>query len=443
MTSNPGSKLVTTLFNAWEKENINFVVLRNYKELPDCIGNDIDILVCNETLPFAEKILRSVSKKLGFRLQNRAEFSPVCLFVIHSSTGYQVHFDLFTSLQWRSFEILAAEEVLRNHSMFQGMPIPHPVHEAMINLLTKLLFHGNIKDKYKTFIAQTFKEDKEKAMDILTSLFDENISKRLVNSVLEGDWDSIEERKNILRKTLVLNQLGTRPIFILKKVLFDIKRLVKRWYNYPGVFIVCMGPDGSGKTSVADRIIKRFKTFFNAEKTNHYHWKPILKRHSNARIGSIDKPHRQTTRGSLSSTMYLFYHAFEFVLGGVLCLRPMLFRNGMIIVDRYFYDIMVDPKRYRLNVSNWLVHLLSKIIVKPDLIICLDAPAKTFYERKQEVPFEEVIRQRKAYLSLVKGFPNGHIVNSSLLLDDAVKQLEEIIVNYMVERTEQQWQLKN
>ena len=35
MTINPGSKLVTTLFHAWDKANINFVVLRNYKELPD------------------------------------------------------------------------------------------------------------------------------------------------------------------------------------------------------------------------------------------------------------------------------------------------------------------------------------------------------------------------------------------------------------------------
>ena len=58
MTSNPGSKLVTTLFDAWEKANINFVVLRNYDELPDCIDNDIDILVSNETLPFAEEILK-------------------------------------------------------------------------------------------------------------------------------------------------------------------------------------------------------------------------------------------------------------------------------------------------------------------------------------------------------------------------------------------------
>ena len=116
-------------------------------------------------------------------------------------------------------------------------------------------------------------------------------------------------------------------------------------------------------------------------------------------------------------------------------LKPVLFRNGMVVVDRYFYDIMVDPKRYRLNAPTWLVYFVAKIIVKPDIVICLDAPAKIFYERKQEVSFEEVVRQREAYLAFVKRLPNGHIVDASRPLDDAVRQTEDIIINYMVERT--------
>jgi thymidylate kinase len=435
VTSNPGSKLVTTLFHAWEKANINFVVLRNYKELPDCIGNDIDILVSNETLPFAEKILKTVSNKLGFKLHNRAEFSPVCLFVIHASTGYQIHFDLFTSLQWRFFDILIPDQVLRNRSMCEGIPIPHSLHEATLNLLTTLLYQGHIKDKYKSFIAQSYRENTEQAMVTLTRLFGDKIGKQIINSVTQEDWDSIEARRNDLRKALALNQLCTCPTLIFKKIFFDIKRLVKRWFNYPGVFIVCIGPDGSGKTSVADRVMKRLETTFKADKTHYYHWKPITFQRSKGDIGPVDNPHGKSTRCPLASTIYLFYHVFEFFFGGILRLKPVLFRNGMVVVDRYFYDIMVDPKRYRLNAPIWLVYFVAKIIVKPDIVICLDAPAKIFYERKQEVSFEEVVRQREAYLAFVKRLPNGHIVDASRPLDDAVRQTEDIIIKYMVERT--------
>jgi thymidylate kinase len=435
MTSNPGSKLVTTLFHAWGKANINFVVLRNYKELPDCIGNDIDILVSNETLPLAEKILKTVSNKLGFKLHNRAEFSPVCLFVIHISTGYQVQFDLFTSLQWRFFDILIPDKVLRNRSMYKGIPIPHPLHEATLNLLTTLLFQGHVKDKYKSFIAQSFRENTELAIAILTRLFGDRIGKQIINYVTQADWDSIEAHRNDLRKAMAISQLRTRSTYIFKKAFFDVKRLVKRWFNYPGVFIVCVGPDGSGKSSVADRVMKRLETTFKRDKSRYYHWKPLTFRLSKADRGLVHNPHGQTTRGTLASTIYLFYHLLEFFLGGILRLKPVLFRNGMVFVDRYFYDIIVDPKRYRLNASAWLVCLIAKTIVKPDLVICLDAPAKLFYERKQEVPYEEVVRQREAYLAFAKGLSNGHIVDASRPLDDAVRQTEDIIINYMVERT--------
>jgi len=436
MTLNPGSKLVTTLFHVWEKANINFVVLRNYKDLPDCIGNDIDILVSNKTLPFAEKILKTVSNKFGFKLHNRAEFSPVCLFLIHASTGYQVHFDLFTSLQWGFFDILMPDEVLRNRSMHEGIPIPHSVHEATLNLLTTLLIQGYVKDKYKSFIAQSFRENTEQSIAILTRLFGDKIGKQIINSVTKEDWDTIEARRNVLRKALAFSQLCTRPTFVFKKLLFDIKRLVKRWFNYPGVFIVCIGPDGSGKSSVADRVMKKFETTFKADKSHYYHWKPLTFQRSKSDIGPVDNPHGQATRGPLASTIYLFYHVFEFLLGGILRLKPALFRNGIVVVDRYFYDVMVDPKRYRLNAPTWMVYLVAKIIVKPDLVICLDAPAKIFYDRKQEVTFEEVVRQREAYLAFIKRLPDGHIVDASCILDDVVKQTVDIIINYMVERTD-------
>lgn len=438
MTLNPGSRLVSTLFQEWKMANVNFVVLRNYKKLPDYIGNDIDILISIESFPSAQKILLTVSNQLGFNLHHRAEFSPVCLFMIHAPTGFQVHFDLFTSLKWRFFDILSSDEVLRNQSWFKGIPIPQSVHEATLNLLTSLFFQGYVKDRYKSFIAKSYRENTEQALTLLKRQFGDKIGKKLIYWVTHEQWGLIEAHRNDLRMAVAISQLRKRPVYTFMSAFFDTIRLVKRWLNYPGVFIVCIGPDGSGKSSIADRLMKSLERTFNKDKSHYYHWKPLRFRFSKAENGPVNNPHGQPTRSPLASIIYLFYHAFEFFLGGMLRLKPKLFRNGMIVIDRYFYDLIVDPKRYRLNIPTWLVCLVAKTIVKPDLVICLDAPAKVYYERKQEVPFKEVVRQREAYQKFVKGLPNGHTVDASCPLDDAVRQAENIIVKYMIERTDRQ-----
>jgi hypothetical protein len=38
-------ELVRAVFDAWNREAIAFVVLRNYERLPEDVGNDLDVLV--------------------------------------------------------------------------------------------------------------------------------------------------------------------------------------------------------------------------------------------------------------------------------------------------------------------------------------------------------------------------------------------------------------
>jgi thymidylate kinase len=55
--------------------------------------------------------------------------------------------------------------------------------------------------------------------------------------------------------------------------------------------------------------------------------------------------------------------------------------------------------------------------------------------RKQEVSFEEAARQREEYLKLVRNLPRGYIVDASKPLEEVVARVEEIILDYMAERT--------
>ena len=75
----------------------------------------------------------------------------------------------------------------------------------------------------------------------------------------------------------------------------------------------------------------------------------------------------------------------------------------MVIFDRYYDDILVDPKRFRYGGNLAFANFMRKFIPKPDLYFILIADAKIIYERKQEVPFEELERQIEAYKKLIDG----------------------------------------
>ncbi len=80
----------------------------------------------------------------------------------------------------------------------------------------------------------------------------------------------------------------------------------------------------------------------------------------------------------------------------------------------------------------WLARLVGKLVPQPDLWILLDAPAEVLQARKQEVPFEETVRQRQAYLDLVNGFNNSVIIDASQTIDKVITDTNRAIQNLVL-----------
>jgi thymidylate kinase len=123
------------------------------------------------------------------------------------------------------------------------------------------------------------------------------------------------------------------------------------------------------------------------------------------------------------------------MLGSHLRLRPVTFRGGLVLIDRYYYDFFVDQRRYRLSVPPFVVRLGHFFLKKPDLVVLLDAPAEVLQARKQEVPLAETERQRQAYLALVKGLHNGRVVDATQPPEKVGADISGAILTFMAERT--------
>ena len=214
-----------------------------------------------------------------------------------------------------------------------------------------------------------------------------------------------------------------------------LKRLsagVRQIAQPTGLFVVFLGADGSGKSTVIAQVERDMSPAFSGVK--RYHLRPHF---GQDRSGSpvVTDPHAEPPRSLPASVAKLGLWGADYLHGYLSNIRRQLAKETLVIFDRYYADLLVDAKRYRYGGPQALARAVGWLIPKPDLVILLDAPAEVLQSRKQEVTFAETERQRQAYLDLVRGLPNGHVVDASQSLEIVVGAANTVILGYLAERT--------
>jgi hypothetical protein len=108
-------------------------------------------------------------------------------------------------------------------------------------------------------------------------------------------------------------------------------------------------------------------------------------------------------------------------------------KTTLLICDRYYHDLLVDPIRYRYGGPLWTARLVGNLMPQPKLWILLDAPAEVLQARKQEVPAEETARQCHAYLAFVRKQREHVIIDASQPLDRVIADVEHAIQGAVIE----------
>jgi thymidylate kinase len=163
------------------------------------------------------------------------------------------------------------------------------------------------------------------------------------------------------------------------------------------MLVSVLGPDGVGKSTVLEGLATAFSV--PMRRRSLFHWRPQLlaKRRDNR---PVTAPHGQSPRGSLVSMAYLSVFFADCWAGYLFVIKPRLVRAGFVQFDRYFHDVLVDPRRYRYGGPKWFAELLCRLLPEPDLVILLDANEDLILSRKTELTRAEIQRQRQAYAEL-------------------------------------------
>lgn len=216
-----------------------------------------------------------------------------------------------------------------------------------------------------------------------------------------------------------------------------LERVVGRLLQPTGLVVMVVGPDGAGKSALASALIDRCGPFF--WKSRRIHWRPGLLPRAGALVGrqttDPKTPHESAPHSPMVSIVALLYYWLDFLLGAWLKLKPLRWRSALIVVERGWWDILVDPRRYRMRVPQTLTAMMGRLLPEPDITLVLDAPPSVLMQRKRELTMAELERQRHVWRELAQSRRVYSVLDASQPESDVQALATEKIVSFLEKRT--------
>jgi len=386
-------------FNRLNETGINYAVLRNYEPLPYSLGgSDLDILVAPTNAVAARDMIESFAHSHGLKLIVKYSVTTKILRFCGKKDSVWLGFpiDIYTALEYRGLEYADSYAVLERAEDWAGVRVLSKGDAGVLTLLKECLANSCSRKNYLEKAATAYTTNPRGYASSLEFYFGVEAATEFAEYLQTNNEDAALLRKlsATLRRSLFFKSLRKST---LKTIQIKIRTYAKRIFRLispPGLTVAVLGTDGSGKSTIIASIETVLSQALH-NKSRYDHLRPNLLP-SIAKLfgkpgstGPVTNPHASVPSGFLGSLARVSYYTLDYIFGYWVKVYPALVKRPTLhIFDRYYYDYLIDPKRARIQLPEWIIKAVGFLIPKPDLILCLGAAPDVIYARKPELPFD-------------------------------------------------------
>jgi thymidylate kinase len=383
--------VIKIFFKKLNETNIPYVVLRYFNSKIRSSDYDIDIFTSGVTdIKNIAKTIRNHFCNIGgiiFWEKN----SALCYKIVAlSNKTPNFETDLFVfeirSIYRTKTKIIFDQQILQYRYLdTDGIFKLNPAIETTLIILRNVFSQKDFSSEYESYIWQHRKEVKEKIelfvkCPLLITELDERINQKRFHDIL------------LLRKEFyyALNTRLSHWPKLFYYFLYYVSYLLKNIFCPKGKTILILGPDGSGKTTVAQLISKQLNSKRIQTHAAHFYQERYSVYAFFLRLFSLDRKAIKSKNKSKSKQSPWFNTIRQILLiaNGIisylLFFKWRLIKGQFIIFDRYYTDIFLKAFKNGLKISS-LALFLSNFTPKPSMIFLLHGSSKIIRQRKAEL----------------------------------------------------------
>ncbi len=424
----------------FESQSVSYCLLRNFEELPEKAYGDVDILVTRGDLPTIEMILIQSLEDSLF-LFKKIEKNGHTIFDISSRMetleaieenrpAKILRLDFVSGLSWKGIAYLGPDQILSSRQKYNNFYITSSCDRAVHVMYHALLDKGFFSIRYQEMLSELVSNENDKFVDLLTPYVGIALAKQIYSALLCSDYDELVRIRTSLIARLILN----RPRSIASRVNFFLsryKRLLRMILKPPGILLATAGPDGAGKSTLLTAVESVLDEAYEPVVNQYMGWKQFIlptkkilrfiqKNLARQQTGSAERGKSESAQQSSWTYNFSVLHYFvDLWARYLLRIRPVLVRGGLVLCDRYFYDILARDAWISRN--PWTRSFLLAVTPPPTVTVLFTGDPEAIARRKQEISARETARQMDSFTVLKNR--KGIVVEL-----DAIGQLDENIM---------------